>query len=226
MIPSLSIPEKVSIDHPLTNFSESKCVTLFNMGIEQSKFIANNNQMGVAPSRYAYFRDGSFYLMGKEILNKESETLKAFVVAENRKQQMNNSYSPFIDTGAPLLEDGSIDIEKIKTFGLHVPEKSYYVLGDNHAQSGDSREFGFVPEENIQGTVSYLFWGPGGRFGAPIQTIYPWFTTHKVIVWSLLFMGIGIYYWIERKKLTLIKNKPLEYILGVNTGFLENILMK
>lgn len=73
MIPSLSIPAEVSIDNPLKEFSPAKCVCLYNMGIEQSKFIASSNQMGVSPSRYAYFRDGSLYLMGKEIFPKTAK---------------------------------------------------------------------------------------------------------------------------------------------------------
>ena len=53
--------------------------------------------------------------------------------------------------------------------GLHIPEKMYLALGDNHAMSLDSRIFGFVPEENLQGTPILLFWPPGERFGVPPQ---------------------------------------------------------
>ena len=103
----------------------------------------------------------------------------------------------------PLLADGTIDADKVTTYGLHVPEKSYYVLGDNHAQSGDSREFGFLPEDNIRGTTSFLFWAPGGRFGAPLQKPYAWFNSQKVIVWTLLISGIALYYVREKKKVRI-----------------------
>ena len=41
-----------------------------------------------------------------------------------------------------------------------VPEGSYFVLGDNRANSKDSRfaEVGFVPRENIKGKVALIYW--------------------------------------------------------------------
>ena len=112
LIPSLSIPEKVKDDHPFAVFSEEKCITLYNMGIEQSKFISNGNHLGLSPARYGYFRDGDFYLMGKKILPKESEQLSYFVEKEKMKEVEHTNYVPYIDKGAPLLSDGSVDLDK------------------------------------------------------------------------------------------------------------------
>ncbi|MCH9811544.1 signal peptidase I [bacterium] len=207
LIPSLAVPEKLSPDHPFANFSEEKCQTFYNTGIEQSLYVSNSSRHGIRPCRYAYYQDGDLYLMGAKIFDKESSTLTSFVEKEKEQEEKDPSYTPFIDMGAPILADGSIDKEKIEKYGLLIPKKQYYMLGDNHAQSGDSREFGFVPEDNIQGTTSFLFWAPGGRFGAPLQLVYHWYTPYKAFAWGMLFIGIGIYYGLERRKLNIIKKR-------------------
>ena len=66
--------------------------------------------------------------------------------------------------GEPLVEpyvehsSGETIIERV------VPEGHYYVLGDNRAQSDDSRRWGFVPAENIVGELWFGYW-PLERFG-------------------------------------------------------------
>ena len=41
---------------------------------------------------------------------------------------------------------------------IHVPEGSYYVLGDNSASSHDSRFWGFVPKRLMIGEAICIFW--------------------------------------------------------------------
>ena len=76
-------------------------------------------------------KDGSVYLNNK-LLN-ESAYLQNTVKT----------------SGGSFLHDGET---------VTVPVQSYFVMGDNRPYSSDSREWGFVPQENIIGESFFVYW--------------------------------------------------------------------
>lgn len=174
-------------DHPLYTDDPILLQTLVNLGIDMDTlFSPSSENTYFYPHRYAYFREGSLYLMGGAIVDKEDPVLMKFVENEVKQEKLSTERRPYIafkDRGAPLKE-GTIDRKFIKAFGLEIPPKQYLVLGDNHAMSADSRVFGFLPEENLQGVPEITVWPPSS-IGKPNQPPYPLFTIPRMIVWGV-----------------------------------------
>lgn len=208
------LPQAITVDagedHPLSLYDPIQTFVIFNAGIEcDTRFIPHTQDFSLPGARYAYFRDQSLYVMGAPIFSPEDQELQTYIQQEQKHRSIDPKYVPFIDEGAPIKADGSLDTEFIKAYGLTVPSKSYLVLGDNHAMSGDSRDFGFVPEDNIRGIPSFVFWGPGGRSGFPNHGIYELITTPRIIVWTALTFSLAIYIRNTRRtKLELLSLLP------------------
>ncbi|MBI3211313.1 MAG: signal peptidase I [Simkania negevensis] len=180
-----SLPE----NHPLYSFSIEKTALLFNLGIEWNTFYQpQNGYKNLFPSRYAYYRKGDLYVMGTKFLEKEDPALITFLKEEAFKAKTATSYHPYFpfeDNGSLFTKEGALDFSFLQKYGIKVPEKHYLVLGDNYAMSADSRDFGFVPEDNIRGAPDFIFYPPGSRFGKPLQSPYPLFNLPRVIIWVL-----------------------------------------
>ena len=199
--------------HPLNQYSPELVQLLYNVGIEwDMRFMPQYKDQRLAPSRYAYFRNGDLYLLGAPIFKKDDPVLMQFLAQEKERQNASTTQAPFFpfeDNGAPLLADGSLNKDLIKQYGLLISDKSYLALGDNHAMSSDSRDFGFVPESNLRGGPDFIFWPPGSRWGLPNQPLYPFFNTPRVIVWILaaICITLCVRYWRKRNRLPLPINK-------------------
>jgi signal peptidase I len=140
--------------------------------------------------------------MGAPILKKDDPVLAEFLKKEEEKELQatrDKPYRAFKDRGPPL-KNGKFDSELIRTFGVKVPEKTYFVLGDNHAMSADSRVFGFVPQNNLQGTPSFIIWPPGERWGMPPQSAYQLITFPRALVWSIIIALLALWYVIRRRR--------------------------
>ncbi|NGX58961.1 MAG: Signal peptidase I T [Chlamydiae bacterium] len=187
-------------NHPLMHCGAEWVRKLFNYGIDFDRRLAFGPHFDT--SRFAYFRDGDLYVMGAPIFKKDDPALQAFVEKENARQSSanpQNPYQAFVDSGPPLDQNGKIDVEKIRKYGLLIPPKSYLALGDNFAMSADSRDFGFVPQGNLRGGPSFIFWPFGHRFGVPNQPSYPWLTIPNGLVWLAACICFGIWYVIHRR---------------------------
>jgi signal peptidase I len=183
--------------HLFYRYDVARLQLLFNLGMEfDNRYSPQAKDQYLTPARYAYFRDGDLFVMGAPLLKKEDPKLSEFILREERRRKISSNYFPFLDQGPPP------NTSFIQQFGLKVPPKSYLVLGDNHAGSGDSRDFGFVPEENLRGGPQFIFWPPGSRFGRPNQPGYDLFNPGRIIIWAVAAIGFGTWYYFHRKRHT------------------------
>ncbi|MCX6989666.1 MAG: signal peptidase I [Chlamydiae bacterium] len=197
------ITKELPPSHPLYTYSPERVQLLYNLGIEFDTRFSPQTRFNPSPSRYTYFKNEELYLMSAPIFTKEDPLLESFLAREKQKQQMQNlqyPYLPFEDNGAPLLADGSLNKDLITQNGITIPQKMYLALGDNHAMSADSRDFGFVPEDNLRGAPDWIFWPYGPRWGYPDQPTYSFFNLPRTVVWGVLAIGFGFYYVRFRRK--------------------------
>ncbi len=94
----------------------------------------------------------------KRVVGMPGETVEI----KNGQVLVNNQVvsEPYYQSKTPVFPGGFIQEEQKVT----VPENSYFVMGDNRPGSSDSREFGFVPFENIVGRVFFRYF-PVSRAG-------------------------------------------------------------
>ncbi|MBA2369813.1 MAG: signal peptidase I [Candidatus Protochlamydia sp.] len=201
-------------DNPLNSLKPAHVQEIFNVGIEMNTHVEpHSTEQHFFPNRYVYFREGSLYALGGVLMKKEDPLLKSFKERENEREKEGTETSPYVafkDYGPPLKENGELDKEFLRTFGLKIPEKHYLALGDNHAMSQDSRSFGPVPQANLQGTPSFILWPPGERWGLPNQKPYPLLTLPRLIVWSIVLLITLIWWGINRRN----RNKPIFKKIG------------
>ncbi|MDB2613875.1 signal peptidase I [Chlamydiales bacterium] len=190
-------------DHPLYSKDPKMVQALFNYGIDFSNYFDPTSTYSTPfPTRYAYFREGTLYVMGRPLLDPMNTQLIAYNEQEKARGEKEARYIPFTDYGPPLKE-GKIDVEFIRTFGFTIPENTYLALGDNYAMSSDSRTFGPVYQGNIEGTPSLILWPPQERFGSPNAIPYPLFRFPTVLIWGIITLFILAYLSWDKKRKTL-----------------------
>ncbi|MGO4941481.1 signal peptidase I [Ruoffia tabacinasalis] len=94
------------------------------------------------PGDEIYFSNDTLYLNNQPVEEPYLEPLKS-------------------ETEGKFTEDFSL----WDTLGLtQVPDDYYFVMGDNRPYSGDSRQFGLIQAEDIQGVTNFVYF-PFERFG-------------------------------------------------------------
>jgi signal peptidase I len=64
------------------------------------------------------------------------------------------------------LEEPYVEFRDTQSGTWHVPKGEYFFMGDNRAESCDSRQWGSVPRRDLIGTTVFRYWPPN-RIGVP-----------------------------------------------------------
>jgi signal peptidase I len=99
--------------------------------------------------------------------NPQIDLIKRVIAVPGDKIKLESGY---IFINGQKLDESSYVMEEARTFPgvflrdgeeLTVPEKSYFVMGDNRTMSSDSREWGYVLQGDIVGKVNFCYWSCG-----------------------------------------------------------------
>ena len=132
-----STGEKVDLENPVakyTNKTNGLISKFFYNVVEITKKSYIKRVIGL-PGDHVEIKDGSVYINGEKL---EEDYLSSDVKTESVN-------------GGQYLD-------------IIVPEKTVFVMGDNRPDSIDSRKFGCIPYEKIEGKIVLRFW-PLNKFG-------------------------------------------------------------
>lgn len=175
-----SFAQRSLLDKNHALYSPQLLPTLFNCGLAWSpKLLSQKTSAPLMPHRYIYYDEGSLKLMGQHLMAPTDPLLISFIEREKHLNQLASFYPTFIDSGAPSRE-------KILKEGLVLGPQEAMALGDNHADSGDSRDFGLIPIHNIQGTTAWRFWPLSSWQQGLAQRHCP-LNLYDFLVWGAIF---------------------------------------
>jgi len=122
--------EKANLENPIAEYKNPKrnLINKFFYNILEVTKTSYIKRVIGLPGEHVEIKENKVYINGKEL---KEDYLQDDVVTKDEGGQ-------FID--------------------IIVPEKSVFVMGDNRSHSADSRRFGCIPYNKIEGKVVFRFW--------------------------------------------------------------------
>ena len=134
--------------------------------------MAGNSMVPTFPHNAYLFNLVSFYgeLEHEDVVyftipvDRNREAVKRIIGIPGDALKLERGY--VIRNGQELIESAYLS-SNIQTYGgsflqegeeVVVPENSYFVMGDNRPESSDSREYGFVRQDDIISKIYFCYW--------------------------------------------------------------------
>lgn len=184
--------ERYSLHRNHALYNRDLISVLYNCGVNwDPRMLAQPTNAPALPFRYVYFDRGDLKSMGGLLLSQGDQTLQDFLKKEQQTREILDLYPPFCDVGPPSQE-------LITSNGLTLNEYELLLLGDNHAGSSDSRDFGLVHYDSIRGSTLWRIWPPSSLMEGIAAPAPAW---NRYDIFVLAFFIVSFVGWkIHRKR--------------------------
>ncbi len=114
------------------------------------------------PGDTVQMKEGRLYINEKQVprtyLSSETYT------NEKKETHLFKKYAETLPNGVThFIYELSDDLQQDNTPPIFVPDGYYFMMGDNRDNSYDSRFFGLVPAENLEGRAEFIFYSTNGN---------------------------------------------------------------
>lgn len=163
-------------------YKETLTPIFFNSGMDWTTYAQFKESISaIMPFRYIYYDQGHLKCLDALLMDKDDPALLQFMDEEKKAQSSTQGlYPSFVDEGTP-----TIDI--IKEKGMQLGSEEVLLLGDNHAGSGDSRDFGLATYAHLQGSPLWRFW-PLSSLEIGIDSPFRGVNRYDLVTWGFLGM--------------------------------------